>query len=708
MSRDDDKLIRQLSLLAFLLSRRRPSTAREIQESVEGYFEMSDDTFARRFHGDRTDLGRIGIEIRCLGAADAAEAAEAQLYVLSEEDYRLPQVDITPAESRALALALAALDGRFAYARPLRIALMAISHGRHDPGREEMEQLPVALAPDEDARRAGKQLARLEDAVTRGKTVCFSYPSAGGNLDERTLDPYSLFLIQGHWYVVGNDHVRRAIRTFRIGRIKGTVRFLTEKTRDFSVPPDYDPDEYGARPPWLLGPTSGTATVGVGEDIAWWVRRLEPHVTWLGEDDSGCSRFTVPYCDEQVFLSWVVGLSGCGRLLEPSALRRRLVEALREVRRAHEKEQPPAATVPCGLGADRGPEDRASRPDTAAACLGPADPIPPEHLARAIALLHYLVGKERPALITWEALKRDVGLTRGEVETDLSLINLVNFGGGTYALSAEAEETGVRVVRDVMADAFSQPARLSPLMARALLLALDVLGDAFALPGLESLASVRNKVRALIGSEHSLPSVIIDELLPPDHEVVEVLNRAIRDRSVVELEYFAPSREVLTARSVEPYLLFHSPDGWYLEAYCLTAEGQRTFKLERMRSARSTRTRFAPRPEVDLAPRRWGQAFSPAGTAAWATVRFHPRWRCHLEDRGIAFAPGPGDFLEARVPYLDERWLALEIIRYLGEAVLVHPAAGRRRVSEQASRLEARYERARAEASSPALEEGGR
>ena len=66
------------------------------------------------------------------------------------------------------------------------------------------------------------------------------------------------------------------IRTVRLGRIRGTVRFLTEKTRDFSVPPDYDPNEYRARPPWLIGRVRGTAW------CAW-------PTTWLG-GSSGSSR----------------------------------------------------------------------------------------------------------------------------------------------------------------------------------------------------------------------------------------------------------------------------------------------------------------------------------------------------------------------------------------------------------------------------------
>lgn len=682
MSRDEDKLIRQLSLLSFLLSQQRPFTAREVQESVEGYAEMSDDTFARRFHGDRTDLAKIGIEIR---SVSDAEAADSQLYFLPEEDFRLPGVEFTPAELHALALALAALDGRFAYARPLRLALTAISQGRPDPVRDELQRLPVALAPDEDAQRAGKQLARLEDAVTRGKTVRFLYPSTGGSPEERTLDPYSLFLIQGRWYVVGSDHTRRAIRTFRVGRIQGTVSFLTEKTRDFSTPGDYHPGEYRARPPWLIGPVRGVATIKVSDDLAWWVTRLKPHIAWLGDDADGCTRFSVPYADERVLLSWVVGLGGCGELLEPQGLRERLWQDLSVLRRAHE------GTVAGDGAAARGRPPRSRSQERP---RGNYDPIAPEHLARTIALLHYLVDEQRSDLITWRSLEDDLGLTRAEVETDLSLINLVNFGGGTYALTAEACDEGVRVIRDVMADIFAHPARLSPVMGRALLLALDLLGDAVALEGMDSLASIREKVWALVGVDAQGSTIIVDDLLPPDHDIVEVLNHAIRDRQVVTLEYFTSSRQELSERQVEPYLLFRSRDGWYLEAYCLMAGGQRTFKLERIRSARPVGTGFIPRPVVDLTLRQTGQAFSPDNVATWATVRFDPRWRTHLEDRGLDCEPGPDGSLKVRMHYLDEHWMAREVIRYLGDAVLEHPASTRQLVGELASVLAMSYETA--------------
>ncbi len=692
MSRDEDKLIRQLSLLSFLLSRPRSFTAREVQECVEGYSDMTDDTFARRFHGDRADLAKIGIDVGVLSSAETAESDTVQLYYLQPDDFRLPAVEFSPAEQKALALALAALDGRFAYARPLRLALTAILRGRQDLVREELEQLPVVFAPDEDARLAGRQLSRLEDAVSRGKTVRFSYPAAEGAAQDRTVDSYSLFLIQGHWYLVGRDHQRSALRTFRVGRIKGPVGFPTEKPRDFTIPADYDTEEYRARPPWLIGPVIGTATISVGEDLSWWVKRLAPHVRWLA-DAEGFATFAVPFADESLLLSWLTSLGGCSEVLDPPELRATARELLLKV--SHDHEDPAPAAQPAH--ATPAPESPTRRPQKAAPSHPQAtgrtkvEPIAPEHLARTMSLLSYLLDERRPELVTWQALETDLGMSRAEVEEDLALINLVNFGGGTYALTANALDEGVEVIREVMADVFSEPARLSPAMAKALLLALDLVGDTFAVEGLESLASVRAKVDRLVGEGHPQPTVIVDEVMPPDPQIVATLNRAIRDHTLVEIKYFTTTRQELGERMVEPYLLFHCPDGWYLEAFCLRAGAQRTFKLERICAAQPTGEVFAPRAEVDLSRRRTGEVPAAAATT-WATIVFHPRWRTNLEERGTRCTPRADGRLEALVPYMDETWIVQEVVRYLGDAVLEYPASARDKIRDTASALACRYE----------------
>ena len=64
MSHDTDKLIRQLSLVAFLMAERRAITARDVKSNVEGYSEMSDEAFARRFYSDRAELISLGVPLQ--------------------------------------------------------------------------------------------------------------------------------------------------------------------------------------------------------------------------------------------------------------------------------------------------------------------------------------------------------------------------------------------------------------------------------------------------------------------------------------------------------------------------------------------------------------------------------------------------------------------------------------------------------------------
>jgi len=80
VSHDTDKLIRQLSLVAFLMAERRPITARDVKGSVEGYQEMSDEAFARRFYSDRAELLALGVPLDSRsGDVEAAAARQAKL-----------------------------------------------------------------------------------------------------------------------------------------------------------------------------------------------------------------------------------------------------------------------------------------------------------------------------------------------------------------------------------------------------------------------------------------------------------------------------------------------------------------------------------------------------------------------------------------------------------------------------------------------------
>ena len=84
MAKDTEKLIRQLSLISFLMAERRPVSALEIRQDVEGYAQMtSDEAFNRRFYADRAELASLGIELEVEKSSEGSY--EAETYTLPPE-----------------------------------------------------------------------------------------------------------------------------------------------------------------------------------------------------------------------------------------------------------------------------------------------------------------------------------------------------------------------------------------------------------------------------------------------------------------------------------------------------------------------------------------------------------------------------------------------------------------------------------------------
>src|SRR4026207_726091 len=159
MSHDTDKLIRQLSLVAFLMAERRPLTARDVKGNVEGYSEMSDEAFARRFYSDRAELTALGVPL----TSQRDEFTGEELYSLRSEHYFRDQRAREGGGRAALQTALYTLEGKFAYAEPLRLALQNLALGRpgfrHPPTATADRARVTAPAYSPELRPPPAQLA---------------------------------------------------------------------------------------------------------------------------------------------------------------------------------------------------------------------------------------------------------------------------------------------------------------------------------------------------------------------------------------------------------------------------------------------------------------------------------------------------------------------------------------------------------------------
>ena len=274
MAKDTEKLIRQLSLISYLMAERRPVTALEIRRDVEGYSAMNEDAFARRFYADRSELDSLGIVLTVERPVDGV--AEQENYSLRPENFHLPAIAFTDAELAALQTALSLLDGEFAYAEPLRLALQQISWGRANPLRAP-EQRGVALGITASAggHDLSQRLAKIETAIFRNKTITFDYYTmARDATGTRKVDPYHLLYQGGQFYLLGHSHERQALRVFRLSRMQGKVAYATKSEHDFKGrPAGFDPRAYANRAVWQFGDADETAEIQISERIAWQIER---------------------------------------------------------------------------------------------------------------------------------------------------------------------------------------------------------------------------------------------------------------------------------------------------------------------------------------------------------------------------------------------------------------------------------------------------
>ena len=105
------------------------------------------------------------------------------------------------------------------------------------------------------------------------------------------------------------------------------------------------------------------------------------------------------------------------------------------------------------------------------------------------------------------------------------MLNVVNFGGGTYVLYAEIDGDEIEVDPDTYGDNFARPARLLPLEAKALVAAIDLFGDHLPQAGL---STAREKIVAALGHDPSEEGL---EIAPGRRRLRGRPDRQRRDRA---------------------------------------------------------------------------------------------------------------------------------------------------------------------------------
>jgi proteasome accessory factor C len=714
MAKDTEKLIRQLSLISYLMAERRPVTALEIRRDVEGYSGMNEDAFARRFYADRSELESLRIQLTVDRPADGA--AEQENYSLRSENFHLPPIEFTDTEHAALDTALQLLGGEFAYAEPLRLALQQITWGRPSPLRApEQRSVALGITASAGGHELSLRLAKIETAIFRNKTITFDYYTMTRDEEgARRVDPYHLLFQGGEFYLLGYAHEREAIRVFRLSRIRGKVSYATKAEHDFRRPADFDPRSYADRAEWQLGEQDGVAEVLLGERIAW---QIERHFGRFGEilaaaehgSAKGDRLLRTPYSNARMIVSWVLGLGEYAQLAGPPELVEELGRRLAAIEDLHAEPVELAGAVPAvqeppgrsgRSGAARSARGEAGAPSGASPMKGdrqaeresaPDAAIRPERFARLVTLASILIysgrRKERLAIA---GLCGQLNLSEEELREDINVLNVVNFGGGSYVLYAEIleEEGEIDVDPEPYSDNFDRPARLLPVEAKALVAAIDLIGEH--VPE-GSLSSAREKIVAALGEDPMQQGLHVAHATGNDTEVAAIVSRAIVEHRLVELDYYKENEDEFSLRRrVEPYALTNGQEGWYVASFDPKKGAMRHFRLDRIRRAEVCKESFQPRPEVDPAAEvdgwlRTGEVQASRTARVWITPE-RARWA--REQRRVSEELADGSIV-VELSYAGTDWLVREVLKEAGDAAVLEPEDAREAVLAAVKRLQA-------------------
>ena len=382
--------------------------------------------------------------------------------------------------------------------------------------------------------------------------------------------------------------------------------------------------------------------------------------------------FETAYGDSRQLISWVLGLGPRARILEPPELVEEAEERVRAVVERHG--EPIDLAKPVKRRKREEPADDGKREST----------IRPERFARLVTLAGILIEAARGGgKLELAQLCERLQISETELRQDIDVLNVVNFGGGSYVLYAEVQGDMIEVDPEPYGDNFARPARLLPLEAKALVAAIDLVGEH--LPE-GSLSSARDKIVDALGRDPAVDGLQITTAKGDDSEIARVVSGAIAGRQLLEIEHYKEDEDEFTSRTIEPYQLINGAEGWYVHSFEPAKDATRSFRLDRIRSVTVLDETYEPRDGVEPEMQGWPTT-GEVPTSESARVWISPdRARWAREDRRVVEELADGAVI-VELPFGGHEYLAREILKEAGDAAVLEPDDAREAVLGAAEAL---------------------
>jgi len=252
------------------------------------------------------------------------------------------------------------------------------------------------------------------------------------------------------------------------------------------------------------------------------------------------------------------------------------------------------------------------------------------------------------------------GYTKRQLAADLDLVfvcGLPGYGPGDLMVAYIHDD---EVVVEV-AEYFANPVRLSAPEALNLLAAgLAVLSSGQAPAALQTAV---DKLVAVVVPEGDLGLVV--DLSEP--ELVGRLRGAAAAGEVLHITHTALASGATTERNIEPWSVFSTLGNWYVRAYCRLKEGERVFRIDRIRDVVATGDIFSPPAEMPPPI----VEYTPGEEDIYAVIRLGPRASWVADYYPVEIISSDEDGTVVRFATSDATVAARLLLRLGGDARLV-------------------------------------
>ena len=197
-------------------------------------------------------------------------------------------------------------------------------------------RLKVNFGPSKNLSRFKDVIQGVSEATGNRKRLEILYKAVStGRETARKVDPYQVWAMNGGFYLIGLCHLRKAVRTFAMDRIK-SFKVLDES---FHFPKDFNFEDYLQTAFQVMRGEPQKVKIRFSSGAAHVVRERIWHPTQeLRELVDGGIEISLEVPINYEIISWILGFGSAAKVIQPASLRRRISE---ELQRAAEQYREP-------------------------------------------------------------------------------------------------------------------------------------------------------------------------------------------------------------------------------------------------------------------------------------------------------------------------------------------------------------------------------